>query len=409
MPYQPALDGLRALAIACVIALHARLPFVPGGGIGVYVFFALSGFLITSLLLRELTATGSVWFWRFYLSRALRLLPALAVLLAVCTVWEGLFGSDPTRAATLRGVPPVVFYVANWARAVDSTTTLGLFGHTWTLAVEEQFYLLWPIVLAVLFRIGGWKLGLVMSLIGAALSLAVRLIVLPGTPIFFRVSGTDMMADQLLIGSATALALHHWRSGVGRHRLEQALRLAIWPAGGALVAVLLFFPGRFNDVNTLGLIAWSLTGFAVCSAVVVGYLVSFPTSTGARLLGWRPVAWVGRISYALYLWHFPVFYLLPSYQLPLRVSAPMGLAISVSLAACSYYLVERPALRFRQRLIAKRALARLGTDSGTSSGPSASALIQAHDADASHSQALQAGTDRSDGRPEAGQKWRAPW
>src|SRR4051794_36677121 len=149
LAYHPALDGVRAFAVLGVIATHAGFSHLRAGGFGVYVFFVLSGYLITHLLATEREATGRLSLRRFYARRALRLLPALALLLIASAVWA-LADGGPTAERTLRGIPFVALYVGNWANAaspIGGDYDLGLLGHTWSLSVEEQFYLLWPLAL----------------------------------------------------------------------------------------------------------------------------------------------------------------------------------------------------------------------------------------------------------------------
>ena len=208
--YVPALDGLRALAVMLVLAAHLGIPFMHGGVIGVDLFFVLSGFLITGLLLEEQERNGQIHYPAFYARRALRLFPALVLLLPLVGIAAHLSPEidKATGDLTTGGIPWVLLYLANWPRATG--TQLGLFGHTWSLAIEEQFYLLWPAALFLLVRKRtDYPRALVVSLSVAALVAVHRAVEwLQGAGIDRVANGTDMRADALLIGCATALALH---------------------------------------------------------------------------------------------------------------------------------------------------------------------------------------------------------
>ena len=210
----PALDGVRAIAVLLVVAYHLELPYSPrGGAIGVTMFFTLSGFLITSILLREADHTGSIHLPSFFMRRLLRLVPGLTVLCAVVWLWATATDlGDRTSAA----VPWVVLYAGNWERVLNGWGSLGALEHAWSLGVEEQFYLVWPLcVLGVgaLLRPANRAVGvLVASLLGAAASLVWRLHLWsdadPTQSAARLYNGTDAVADQLLLGCALAAAVH---------------------------------------------------------------------------------------------------------------------------------------------------------------------------------------------------------
>ena len=209
--YRPALDGLRGLAVLAVISFHAWHGLVPGGWLGVDVFFVLSGFLITWLLVQERLRTGGLALTRFYARRALRLLPALAVALPMAVLVAWMF--DPARlGATLSEALSSLFYVSNWTAAAraDNGLTTGLLTPTWSLSIEEQFYLVWPFLLAALLWAGGRRAALYATLVVAGAIAIHRTTV---TTLGHVSLGTDTRADALLIGSALALA---WSLGLVR-------------------------------------------------------------------------------------------------------------------------------------------------------------------------------------------------
>jgi len=346
--YVPALDGLRAVAVLLVLAAHLGIPNMTGGVIGVDLFFVLSGFLITALLLQERERNGEVHYPAFYLRRALRLFPALAILLPVVAVAAHLSpGVDKATAdLTTGGIPWVALYAANWARATG--TQLGLFGHTWSLAIEEQFYLLWPTALFLLVRKrADYSRAVVLALAVAALVAAHRALEwLQGAGIDRVANGTDMRADALLIGCATALALH------AGFRLRAPVFLVL--VAFAVIGWVVVTQTNLSPFLYLG----GLTLVAVCAAVIIVALLERPLGLSAK-----PFVWVGRISYGLYLWHFPIIFLVPlGWPPPARVVVAMTLTFAA--AATSWFLVERRFLRLKprwQRRIAVRSdFARLG-------------------------------------------------
>lgn len=340
--YRAPLDGVRALAITAVLLVHLHEPVFSLGGFGVDVFFVLSGFLITLLLLEEHTGTGRIHFARFYGRRALRLFPALYTALAVVVLYALLLAGDG-RGQLLTDVGFGAVYLKNWQGALGfGGERSGPLVHLWSLALEEQFYLVWPPVLALGLR--ARRHGLLLALCGLAVVL--------GTSIRL-VHGVDapglayQRADALLLGCGAALVLQrardHERSTVGSGWGPAAV--------AALVALtVLLLPVR----DALG--SWTdrlvPTVVALLSVVVVVGVVLAPAGAAARVLSWQPLVALGRISYGLYIWHLPVFKLWPPRLLPSStVLADIVLVtISVGIAVVSYVAIERPALRLKARL-----------------------------------------------------------
>ncbi|HEY1116399.1 MAG TPA: acyltransferase, partial [Acidimicrobiales bacterium] len=203
--YWPALDGMRGVAVLLVIAYHGERSLAPrGGAIGVTMFFTLSGFLITTLLLRERASTGRIGLGRFYWRRALRLLPALVTLVAVTSAYA-LVTDNHER--TLGAALPVLLYVGNWVRTLHDTEGLGLLEHTWSLSVEEQFYLVWPLAVlgaaALVSKARQAEAVLALAVGGSLASLLWRLQLWdaeePRWSAARLYNGTDAVADQLLV------------------------------------------------------------------------------------------------------------------------------------------------------------------------------------------------------------------
>ncbi len=336
--YVPALDGLRAVAVIGVMVYHSGL--ILGGYLGVDVFFTLSGFLITSLLVDEYNARGTIGLRSFYYRRALRLLPALFTFLTVWTIV--LLSTVPISfwPVIWTYVAIVTFYVANWAHMLGSP--LGIFGHTWSLAIEEQFYFVWPLIILFLLRSFRSRSNIMLLLLGSAgVSLLWRFYLTLGTKTLDRVYwATDTHADGLLIGSALAFLVGIKAfSGV-------VLRYASVGAAIVLICLLTFTP--------LGpAFAYGVTSvIAFATAILILDVIS-ARSWLAIVLEQPWMAWTGRISYGLYLWHFPVFF-----QLGLKLGSGREIAyervvlawvITFAAAGASYVLIERPALALKAR------------------------------------------------------------
>jgi peptidoglycan/LPS O-acetylase OafA/YrhL len=337
------LDGVRALAVTLVLATHFGL-HATQGQIGVDVFFVLSGFLITSLLLRERDRTNRVSLTNFWRRRALRLLPALGCAL-VLAVALSLVAAPAMRHSTVAAVPFVLAYVENWAMALGPPHSGGLLAHTWSLAVEEQFYIVWPLI-GVAWLCATADRRRAARVVGAiAVADALYFLVAlarwsPQRAIF----ATDAHAFGLLAGSALALWIHRdgpatLAQGRSRRRLEVA--------GGAS-AVLVVGLACFGRLDLVVLPATA----AACA--LVASLVLVPSGSLVRVFAWSPLLWVGRRSYGIYLYHFPLAAAFavgrhrPGMQDAVAVS--VCVAVSVLLAAASYRWIETPFLRRKDRL-----------------------------------------------------------
>jgi peptidoglycan/LPS O-acetylase OafA/YrhL len=344
--WTPALDGLRAIAIAAVMARHFKSEsLLPGGALGVDLFFVLSGFLITTLLMQEWLAKGTIRLARFYQRRALRLLPALfAFLLVYLVVMLGLrdlgFTGADTPRAELTTATAAVLYCVNWLRALGGVTATGS-SHLWSLSVEEQYYLLWPGLLLLLLRLRASPFVL-LGVSGAVVLWSASLPLwadLGDRRLYF---GTDFRVQELMAGS---LASQLFVFGLlTRERVSHASFRLLLGASVVFLAALLFVyqaPAALLFEGAYLLVAGA-------SAVVVVACVLGGDGAAMRVLGSRPMVYVGRRSYALYLWHFPISYWLRDVDaVPQIVLATL---LSLLAAELSYRLVEAPALRRKQRL-----------------------------------------------------------
>jgi len=345
--HRPALDGVRGLAILTVMGVHTGLPFPSGGFLSVDVFFVLSGFLITSVLVEEWQRTGSIRLGLFYIRRALRLLPGLAVLLVVLGLWSTTLPYPAMVVGVWRDMFFTFFYVANWALAFDAMNPMGLLGHAWTLAIEEQFYLLWPpVVLAATLREVSIRAFAVLVAVAIVVVALHRALMWDGGATMERMFfGFDTRCDTLLAGCLAALVAR-LPGRLSTPRRRQAGRVA-GLAGTAVLSVLMVFAEREHDAMYLG----GFTIVAVSAGLMLVYLVDNSRSALTRAFGMRPLAHAGHISYGLYLWHWPVFLttmvMYPDWSVgKLNVTR---FAITLVLAQLSSSLVEQPALSLKKR------------------------------------------------------------
>ena len=355
MGYLPGLDGVRALAVLGVLLYHADLTWISGGFLGVDVFFVLSGFLITSLLLEEFDRSGRINFGRFYLGRARRLLPALVLMLLIVSAVVAVFFRD--AAATLRAdVVASLLYMNNWWYVLNDASYFEFIGrppllkHLWSLAVEEQFYLVWPLLAFVAMRRAGRRGVRLLAIVLALASTAwmTYLSVSQGFPEYADPSrvyfGTDAHAMGLLVGAALATA---WRPGRLRADIPRAARALITGIGiAALLTVIWFFlfVGEFTPWM------YQRGGFLLL-ALVVALLIAMathPASPLGRWMGTQPWRYLGQRSYGLYLWHWPIFMVTrPGLDVPLD-GIPLlllRLGLTVGIAELSYRYVEMPIRR----------------------------------------------------------------
>jgi peptidoglycan/LPS O-acetylase OafA/YrhL len=345
--YMPGLDGLRALAVLAVIAYHLNLPWAPGGLLGVCIFFVLSGYLITDILVTQWQLSGSFNLKEFWLGRARRLLPALFVMLAGIIVWLSL--RDPERLSSLwNDVIAAVCYTSNWWLIFHKVSYFASFGppsplgHLWSLAIEEQFYLLWPLLLLLGLRCISRRSRLITFIMALAFISAISMAIMykPGLDPSRVYYGTDTRVFALLIGAALALV---WPSCRLSTDLSLRRRLLLDAVGGAALATMLFMIWQSNQYQTF-LYYGGLFLFAMISAILVAVL-AHPASRLGRLFGLQPLRWLGVCSYGIYLWHYPIIVLTsPSLNTGgLNVTRAVAQTVlTILLAAVSWYFIEAP-------------------------------------------------------------------
>jgi peptidoglycan/LPS O-acetylase OafA/YrhL len=329
MQFVKGLDSLRGFAVLSVIIGHCLPDLAPGGSAGVDMFFVLSGFLITRLARNEFSTSGSFDFRAFYMRRLLRLTPALWVL-SLVYILGSLIGAalqiGPGMRNALAAVIFSVTYTMNWVRAFHLGPEVGL-GHTWSLAIEEQFYLVWPVGLYLLMRA---KISRpVTTILGlAAASFALNGAMVHAEADVMRIyNGFDTRCGELLVGCALAFA--PLRDRLPAERLGTLLAV-----GFLLIAVF----GPDEQVRIIHV--WLMPLIALSSAWLIAALYTHPMPSLEHPL----LVWTGRISYGLYLWHWPIVHALAG-VLPPPQATVMTLVISYVAASASYVLVEAPLLR----------------------------------------------------------------
>jgi peptidoglycan/LPS O-acetylase OafA/YrhL len=326
----PGLDGLRGIAVAAVVAYH--FGWISGGFLGVDAFFVLSGFLITSLLVAEKKRSGAIQLRDFWSRRVRRLLPALILMMTILVFVAG----DSMKRAE---VASSLAYVANWQQIWDGASYFDLFGepsplrHMWSLAVEEQFYLLWPLVVALVLRFGSRRaLGALClaGIVGSALAMAVWFDPVDPSRVYY---GTDTRAHLLLVGGLLAL--------VPRVRVPSSIGAA------ALVGSVALMLTARDDAAFL--YQGGMLGHGILVALVIAAVVASPSARVSRALGAEPLRTLGRVSYGVYLWHWPVLILMTTERVGVAGWQLDALRIMTIAAATalSFVLVEKPIRHWR--------------------------------------------------------------
>jgi peptidoglycan/LPS O-acetylase OafA/YrhL len=341
LAYRPGLDGLRAIAVAGVFLYHSRIDWLPGGFLGVDLFFVLSGYLITSLLLVEWEARNRIDLRRFWLRRARRLLPALVVVVLAALILSAIFARDDLARTRGDAVSSLLYYT-NWHEIIANHSYFNLMGrpsllqHLWSLAVEEQFYVIWPLLLVPgLVLLGRKRLPFLVAA-GIAGSAALMWVLYNPTDPTRVWNGTDTRAFLLLMGILLALVWPYVE------RLRRALPLLELFGVAALVATVLLFRQMHDYDPTL----WQGGDLAAsfCFVVLIA-AVAHPGTGLGEALGVQPLRWLGERSYGIYLWHWPVIELMRpgvdiSWTGPGVVVAQA--AIVLTAAELSYRFVEQP-------------------------------------------------------------------
>lgn len=345
--YRPALDGLRGVAILSVIAAHSNLASGWAGDIGVDIFFVLSGFLITSLLIEEWDKFHSISLRRFYARRVLRLLPALIVMISAFVIWHCVTNPSVAGRTASDGMI-ALFYSTNWALALGFRQPVHVFAHTWTLSLEEQFYLWWPIVLILLLRRCGSRPSLLRWIVlGMFLLLVERVLIAAGLPrggnnwLYYA---TDARADTLLVGCVAAVLLCSNLISWSR-KFGSALKYLAWLIGIPGLLLVSVCAGASLEFFAIGM--HITTG--LLAALVLMEVVLAERGAMAWILSRRWLVAIGKVSYGLYLWHYAVFSEVQSRKWPFQYEIIVEVGLTAFATALSFYAIERPALKLKSR------------------------------------------------------------
>ncbi len=344
-PYIPGLDGIRALAVLSVIAFHLNVPGAQGGMLGVGVFFTLSGYLITDLLLGHWNRHGNLGLANFWLRRARRLLPALFLMLVLVSIWVALFDAGQL-AGVRRQVIAASLYFSNWSTIAQHGSYFSRFAaplpldHLWSLAIEEQFYLVWPWLLLIGLRTVRSRRRLaLLALVGAAASAFVM------GQMFHRgydptraYEGTDTRAFALLIGAALAMVRPSRSAGRAAGPSVTRVLDGLGIAGLVAIAVLVWRTNAFSPF----LYPWGFVLLSLATAVLVAAVVN-PESRLGEILGWSPLRWLGVRSYAIYLWQWPIIVLANPNATTFNLGrAVLEVAAVLLISSLSWKYVEEP-------------------------------------------------------------------
>ncbi|MBP7141853.1 MAG: acyltransferase [Opitutaceae bacterium] len=341
--YYPALDGVRTIAVGIVLCAHGGVSWFRSGGVGVDIFFVLSGFLITTILSNERQRTGSIRFRNFYARRFLRLAPALVLTCVLVAVAKAALGeSFPSVDIAL-----ALTYTSNWARAFYNYQLTWL-DHCWSLAIEEQFYLIWPLIVLAVERIArspAAKAGLLIG--GAAVIASYRawhVGIWPDERINF---GLDTRMDSLMAGASLSYLVKALPGG----RFPEGFSKWIGRLGAPAALLTLGVIPRIVTWYSpwMGWIGYVLV--AGLAAIVLSDLIAGRHSLLAHPLASRPIVYIGKISYGIYLLHLPVYYIVEKFipEAPLIVRFGWKVGVSLALASASYFWIERRFLRLKSR------------------------------------------------------------
>lgn len=345
--YRAELDGFRGISILLVFIHHAYHTALPGGFLGVDVFFVLSGFLITSLLYEEWQKYGNISLKNFYIRRGFRLMPAVFLVIALLCGYAVFFTDTQTASKTYEGSWLTLTYLSNWFYALSFASADNPLGVTWSLAIEEQFYLIYPIVLLFLLGLKLGKRQIIYAFILAILGIAFyRKYLFEQYTILTRMYyATDTRADGLLVGCFAAF-IAAWRVP---EKIKNRAFLYVGAVASLIFLCFMFATATWSDPFLYQRGGYTLVAAAV--AILILVIVAYQPKIYLKILRFSPLVWVGRVSYGLYLWHWCVRYFvyegqsLPSSNTKLAIMV----VLSFTFTTLSFYCIEKPFLRLKDR------------------------------------------------------------
>ncbi len=352
---RPPLTGIRAIGVSLVLIFHSNFQTLPGSWVALGVFFVLSGFLITAMLAGEQQKTGRISLRNFYMRRAVRLLPPLIIAVALLGIYASIVPVFEAGSRVWGDSLAALFYYSDYRSAFGHEPVLGFFAQCWSLAVEEQFYVIWAVLIVAALKARKRTLAYVFACSGIVICAANRMRIVYSAPHWnSAVAGRvyyafDTRADALFLGCllgllATGGFLTGW--GVWAKRVLTVLALA---SGAVMIWIILNVSLAPRSLP----LVW-LPVSEVASAVIITYLVVKPEGLGSRAFGWRPFVWVGNMSYTIYIVHWPVYVAVSPFTVkwPFWAIETVRLAIILPFSAASWYLMERPLMRWRRKTLA---------------------------------------------------------
>jgi peptidoglycan/LPS O-acetylase OafA/YrhL len=353
---RPPLTGIRALGVAAVLTYHSNFKTLPGAWAMLQVFFVLSGFLITAMLSVEGRRNGRISLKAFYARRAVRLYPPLVMTVIMMGIYAAFVSVADASQRLWGDSAAALFYYADYRQAFGHAPFFGMLAQTWSLSVEEQFYVIWSVLMVAAVAIGHRRLAYGFAIVGTMLSVGDRLYLTLSAPhfnvpVFTRIYyAFDTRADALLLGCLLGLLASDGYLNDWRHWARRMVALAAVGATAFMIWILFEAPLFRED-----LVVWQLPATTVACAIIIVYFVVCPTGLGSRAVGIGLLVFVGNLSYTLYIVHFPVYLAIQPNGThwgfwPTEV---VRLAVIFAIAIFSWFLIERPLMRWRQRSAAR--------------------------------------------------------
>lgn len=339
----PALTGLRGMVMVLIFLFHCNVPGFSGAFVNLELFFALSGFLITALLLQEFKNHAAIDLKAFYIRRFLRLGPALLFFLVCYLLFcYNYYKDSETRIHQLQDVLIVLFYSANWTRAFGMQRP-DVLGHCWSLSVEEQFYSIWPIMVVFLVRLSNRKRSLAIAML-FPLPWIWRIYLLTQGASWDRVyNGFDCRADSLLAGCLIASL---WYSGVfSRWRHWRFLA----PLLATIAIIALAVLTVYADWQSMALYNWQYAVISLAAVIIIVDVTNRPRGFLAHAMSFPIVFGIGTISYGLYLWHYPVIHFIGLTGYTGSAAVWLSAGVTIGFASLSWFVIERPALCLKKK------------------------------------------------------------